>query len=197
VSVSRAIAAVLVVSIVAAVGLWMRSGAVDHVEAGVVVLVGDSLNVGTAPYLRDELPGWAVRNDSVVGRQTDEGLAALANLPGAEPVVGSLGTNDAHDAAAFADDVRRALRVAGPGRCLVWATIWRDGEPDDAFNDVLRDVATADRNLRLLEWAAMVAHDRTLLAPDGLHGSPEGYAARAAEAARLVRDCPTPTAVAG
>ncbi len=88
--------------------------------------------------------------------------------------------------------MRRALRIAGPGRCLVWATIWRDGGPDDSFNDVLRGVAAQNRRLRLLEWAEMLDRDSTLLAPDGLHGSPSGYAARAVEAARLVRDCPTP-----
>ncbi len=187
---SRAVVVVLAVAIVATAGVTLRRGDDPNGGAGAVVLVGDSLNVGTAPYLRDELSGWTVRDDSVVGRQTDEGLDALAALPGAEPVVVSLGTNDPPDPAGFEADVRRALRIAGAGRCLVWATIWRDGGPDDSFNDVLRGVAAQDRRLRLLEWAEMLDRDRTLLAPDGLHGSPSGYAARAVEAARLVRDCP-------
>ena len=119
------------------------------------------------------------------------GLTALAALPGHDPVVISLGTNDPRgSAAAFAQDVERALDVAGRGRCLVWATIWRDGGPDEELNAVLRAAAAAHAELRLLEWDAMLADHPEWLAPDGLHGSPEGYAARAVEAARLVRECP-------
>jgi hypothetical protein len=129
----------------------------------------------------------------VVGRFTDEGLLALEAMHGDDPLVVSLGTNDpVGGSAAFAADVRRALRIAGEGRCVVWATIWRESGPDEDYNAVLRSIAAADGDLRLLDWARMLAEHPAYLAPDGIHGSPEGYAARAQEAARLVRDCPRP-----
>lgn len=161
-------------------------------ETGELALVGDSLNVGTLDYLGEVLPGWTVRSDSVVGRLTDDGLAALERLGGREPVLISLGTNDPAEAVeAFGEDVDRALRLAGPGRCVIWATIWRSDGPDEGYNDLLEQAA-ADHGLRLLRWDEMLAREPELLAPDGVHGSPEGYRARAEEAARLVRSCPQP-----
>ena len=189
---TRGLALVLAVAVAAAVWVgWSRSGGDGAAERGAVTLVGDSLNVGTGPYLREELAGWRVRDDSVVGRFTADGLEALKGLRGRDPVVVSLGTNDpVGGTAAFAADVRRALEIAGDGRCLVWATIWREDGPDEDFNAVLREIAAEDGDLRILDWHAMLAAHPSYLAPDGLHGSPEGYAARAAEAARLVRACP-------
>lgn len=184
---------VALAALVAAVLLGVLREGDDEPAAGTgaVVLVGDSLSVGMASYLADELRGWSIRDDSVVGRSTVDGLDALAALPGTEPVVVSLGTNDPTDGVdAFAEEVVRALTLAGPARCLVWATLWRHGGPDDAFNDVLRRAADANQRLRLLEWDVMVTEHPDWLAGDGLHGSPAGYAARAREAARLVRECP-------
>ena len=58
---------------------------------------------------------------------------------------------------------RRARReLVGPDRCLIWATIWRDGAPNDAFNAVLREAAEAQPRVRLVAWAEMVE-----LHPDG------------------------------
>jgi hypothetical protein len=182
----------LCAAIVAIVAL--RPAANPSPETGELALVGDSLNVGTLDYLDEALPGWTVRSDSVVGRLTNDGLAALGRLGGREPVLVSLGTNDPAEAVEeFGEAVDRALRLAGAGRCVIWATIWRSDGPDDGFNDVL-ERAAADRGLRLLRWDEMLARDPGLLAPDGVHGSPAGYRARAEEAARLVRSCPRPQA---
>lgn len=188
----------LAVAIAVAVGVgWSRSGSDGGRDTGSVALVGDSLNVGTLPYLGEQLSGWRIRDDSMVGRFTAEGLLALEEMRGREPVVVSLGTNDPIGASAtFAADVRRALRIAGDGRCLVWATIWRENGPDDDYNAVLRAIAAQDDDLRVLDWAAMLEAHPSYLAPDGIHGSPAGYAARAEEAARLVRACPGPPAAA-
>ena len=189
---SFTIGALLVASVVlVGVGLWLRSNQPTQ-EAGSVVLVGDSLNVGIEPYLPQVLHGWRVRSDDLVGRSTADGLSVLARMreqPG--PLVISLGTNDDPAATgAFAADVERALALAGPGRCVIWATLWRDGAPEDGLNGVLEAAARQHTNLRLLSWASMLAGHPEWRAPDGTHGSPDGYAARADEAARLVRSCP-------
>ena len=106
---------------------------------GTATLVGDSLNVGVERYLPDALPHWRIVANDRVGRTTDEGIAELeADRPAlSSHVVVSLGTNDPADVPGFRADVARVLELIGPSRCVVWATIWRNGKPDDAFNDVL------------------------------------------------------------
>jgi hypothetical protein len=86
--------------------------------------------------------------------------------------------------------VNRAVAIVGPRRCLVWATVVRDGTPRAGFNQVLEDARSEHPNIRLVEWAALVGENSELLAGDLVHGTPEGYARRAEETARAVRDCP-------
>jgi lysophospholipase L1-like esterase len=162
-------------------------------DTGALTLVGDSLNVGTDPYLRDELPGWEIDAHDGVGRTTAEGIAVLREQRRAlrPVVVVSLGTNDAYGSEAeFRSLVEEAVGLVGPDRCLVWATIVRSGEDRAGFNGVLRDVEAVNDNVRLVDWAGLVADDADLLEGDLVHGTPAGYARRAAETARVVRTCP-------
>jgi hypothetical protein len=162
------------------------------VSRGTVTLVGDSLNVGVERYLSAALPGWKLVADDRVGRTTPEGIVELeAGRPGlSSHVVVSLGTNDPPEAvAAFRADVARLLVLVGPNRCVIWATIWRDGAPNDPFNAVLRDAADVNRRVRLVEWAEMVQAHPDWLASDGLHGSEEGYRERARAVAKATKGC--------
>ena len=159
---------------------------------GTVTLVGDSLNVGIEPYVPGALPGWKVVANDQVGRVTPEGIAELeAGRPAlSNYVVVSLGTNDPPtEVGAFRKDVARFLELVGPNRCVAWATIWRDGQPNDEFNDVLRDAARANRRITLVEWAEMIEQNPELLAPDGLHGNEDGYRERARAVATAVKQC--------
>jgi hypothetical protein len=158
-----------------------------------VTLVGDSLNVGIEPYLPDALHGRRIDAHDLVGRATDEGVDVLAGLgPRLAPVVVvSLGTNDAPGTEAnFGRLVRRAVELVGADRCLVWATIVRDGSPRAGFNDVLADAATQNGNVRIVDWASLVADAPELLASDAVHGTPDGYRRRAEATARAVDACP-------
>lgn len=159
---------------------------------GTVALVGDSLNVGVEPYLPGALRGWKVVANDQAGRQTEEGIVEIeqgrARL--APHVVVSLGTNDAPDAVdTFREQVGRVTKLVGPNRCLVWATIWRDGAPSDAFNEVLHEAASANARMRVVEWAEMVRTHSDWLADDGLHGNATGYRKRAEAIAAAIRDC--------
>jgi lysophospholipase L1-like esterase len=184
----------LAVAVAAATFVAVRRAADDDADSarGAVTLVGDSLNVGVEPYLEDALPGWRVDAHDEVGRATREGVAELRarRTKLAPVVVVSLGTNDAEGTE---DDFRAlvgdAIRVVGPNRCLVWATIVRDGEERTGWNDVLRDAAAEHPNVQLAEWASLVSDDPTLLAGDRVHGTPDGYARRAEETARAIRAC--------
>ena len=159
---------------------------------GTVTLVGDSLNVGIERYVPGALPGWRMVANDQVGRVTPEGIAELAaGRPTlSNYVVVSLGTNDPPAAVtAFRNDVARVLELVGPNRCVIWATIWRDGQPNDQFNEVLRDATRANRRVTLVEWAEMVERNPELLAADGLHGNEDGYRERARAVAAAVKSC--------
>lgn len=186
-------AALLVAAALAALAvLRNRDNPASAAAHGTVTLVGDSLNVGVERYLPAAMPGWKVVANDRVGRATPEGIAELeAGRPVlSSHVVVSLGTNDPPGAVpAFRTDVARFLELVGPNRCVVWATIWRDGAPSDAFNAVLRDASGANHLLRLVEWAEMVRQHPDWLAADGLHGSELGYRERAEAVARAAKDC--------
>ncbi len=127
-----------------------------------------------------------------VGRATAEGVDELrARRRSLAPVVVvSLGTNDAEGSEEeFRTLVDDAIALVGPNRCLVWATVVRDGAERTGFDRVLRAASAAHPNVRLVEWATLVSDDPSLLAGDRVHGTPDGYARRAEETARAIRAC--------
>jgi len=181
----------LVAASVALIAVRHATKASSTPSSGTVTLIGDSLNVGLEPYLGEVMPRWRVVANDRVGRTTAEGIAELeAGRPVLSPyVVVSLGTNDLLDAKEFEVHVARVLELAGPDRCVIWATIWRDGKPDDVFNDVLRAEAESNKRLRLVAWADMVDKQPELLAADHLHGNEDGYRKRAEAVAEAVQSC--------
>jgi len=189
----RSLLVSLAVAIALAAFLLTRDDDAATTSATPVTLVGDSLNVGIEPYLGDAFHGRTVDPHDLVGRATAEGVDVLARLgPRLAPVVVvSLGTNDADGTEPeFRALVDRAADLVGADRCLVWATIVRDGSPRASFNEILADTASAHRNVRLVDWVSIVAEDPELLASDAVHGTPEGYRRRAEATARAVEACP-------
>jgi len=190
----RILFALAVVAAVAVALVTLRTDADDAAVAGggAVTLVGDSLNVGVEPYLRAELAGWSLEAFDLVGRATAEGVEELRRVRAslAPIVVVSLGTNDADGTEErFRALVAEALRLAGDDRCVVWATVVRDGAPRDGFNEVLVEARETHPSLRLVDWAALVDAEPGLLAADLVHGTPEGYVRRATATARVARAC--------
>jgi hypothetical protein len=166
----------------------------DLQPQGSLLLLGDSLNVGIEPYLPDALPGWTIVVDDRVGRTTAEGVRVLGAVEPAPVVVVSLGTNDPpEDVDGFRAGVRGVLGRVGRERCVVWATIVRDGIRTEGLNGVLRQAARVNADLRLVEWDLMVREMPSLLAADGVHGTRDGYTRRAAAVAAAVRDCDSRT----
>jgi lysophospholipase L1-like esterase len=159
-----------------------------------VLHYGDSLAVGTDLYLDRYLRDWTVRSSTDVSRHAADAPSALAALGPSLPrvVVLSVGTNDDPGAVSdFRRIVRRTVGVAGPSRCVVWATIVRppyQGVPYSGYNQVLRTAAARHANLVVLDWAAMARTHPGWFGADGVHPSMTGYRARAAATARLVRE---------
>lgn len=192
--------------------LRLRAVAAPPSSAGPdLVVIGDSLAEGAAPLLGPLLPGWRVTTHARTGRFLAQGMNILERTSfGARRAVlaFSLFTNDdprhveALDAA-----VRRALVTAGPGGCVVWATIRRprlEGVSYGAANARLRALAAEalDPRLVLVPWAETVARSPRLLGRDRVHPTPAGYARRAELFAAAATECaggpaPPPSASPG
>lgn len=157
-----------------------------------VFVVGDSLAVGTRPYLGRALRGWRVGHSVSISKHAPEGVAELARrgarrLP--PVVVASLGTNDDPGAvSSFDHSVRTALRAVGRRGCVVWPNIVRP-PGYGGYNGVLRRLARKRRNLLVFNWTRMVSRNRSWLADDGVHVTGVGYEARARGIAAKVREC--------
>jgi hypothetical protein len=177
--------------------------ALPAVASASVAYVGDSLGVGTVPYLRAELPSVTIDDDSEIGRPSSVGLPILKSKMSANPdvVVFDLGTND--DPAnpdALASDLAAARQIAG-SRCMVMATLNRpplNGVPVDGLNRAVTSFAAADGNVALVDWHGHVQSNPSLLISDGVHPTPTGYTLRAKLFAAAIRSCGagSPSAVA-
>ena len=156
-------------------------------------VVGDSLAVGTQAPLASALPGWSIGTDARTGRPLAEGMRIVRSL-GAAPVLAiSLFTNDGPTSvAALQSAVRETIERQAHG-CVIWATIVRPplgGATYDRANAALERLAADNPGvMRLVPWARKVADHPEWLAPDGVHATPAGYAARAQLYADAARSC--------
>jgi lysophospholipase L1-like esterase len=160
-----------------------------------VLVVGDSLAVGTKPYLRRVLHGWRVRTSATISKHAPEGASELARRSRHLPpvVVASLGTNDdPHAVSNFEHAVRKSLRAVGKHGCLVWPNIVRPavgGATYEGYNNVLDHLARSHDNLRVVDWVTIAAHNRGWFGDDGVHPNATGYLVRAQAIAKKVRRC--------
>jgi lysophospholipase L1-like esterase len=155
--------------------------------AASVILVGDSLEVGSAPHLRAALGGTPVEIDAEKGRTSSQGVGVLADRlrPEHEVVVFPLGTNDL-SADAFATSLASVAQLA-QGRCVVVATIVRRQPPASELNRVVASFA-ATGEAQVADWRAAAAAPG-VLGRDGTHATGAGYALRASLLAEAVRGC--------
>lgn len=170
-----------------------RSG--RHTVGKRLFVVGDSLAVGTRPYLPHYLHGWRIRSSVSISKHAPEGASELARRHRGLPpvVVASLGTNDdPHAVSSFEGSVRKSLRAVGKHGCVVWPNIVRPavaGATYAGYNRVLDRIARRNDHLRVVDWAAIAAHNRGWFGPDGVHPIATGYTARAGAIAKQVRRC--------
>jgi hypothetical protein len=159
-----------------------------------VLVVGDSLEVGTGAHLKRELAGRQVEVDARTGRPSPEGLQVLRSRlrPGHRVVVFDLGTNDDPSRpAVLRNSLSGALSLAG-GRCLVISTLRRpplNGVPIDGLNSVIDEVAGSAPTVQVADWRGATADDPGLMSPDGVHATPAGYPQRAKLVADAIRAC--------
>jgi len=158
-------------------------------------VVGDSLAVGTRPYIPRYLHGWRIRSSVSISKRAPEGASQLARRHRGLPpvVVASLGTNDdPHAVSSFEGSVRKSLRAVGKHGCVVWPNIVRPavaGATYGGYNRVLDRIARRNDHLRVVDWAAIAAHNRGWFGPDGVHPIATGYTVRAGAITKQVRRC--------
>jgi hypothetical protein len=156
---------------------------------------GDSLAVGTKPYLPQQLKGWKLIQSATVSRHAFQGADVMRSYGRSLPRVihVSLGTNDDPRAVgAFRAAIRDVMDVAGPRRCVVWTNIVRPpvgGASYAGYNRALGRESRLRENLRVVNWVRMVRENPQWVVGDGVHVNVDGYRARAKAVARSVRGC--------
>lgn len=175
-----------------------------------VFVLGDSLTVGTEPWLGRALAhrGWSlVGVDARVGRAVPEGLAVLERrarhrLPGT--VLVALGTNDLGAAPSTVRSwLSRARAIVGHRR-LVWVNLCLDPGVDPRLS-AFRRIDTALQTyaprfgVQVADWCTFATRHGITSGPDGIHYSLDGYRRRAAYYATvladMVRRAPAPGAL--
>jgi hypothetical protein len=186
-------------AIALALALVPASGSADE-RAGAslsrnLLVNGDSLAVGTRPYLPRALRRWRVSQSTSISRHAYEGPGVMRAYGSALPRVihVSLGTNDdPRHTDGFRSAIRQVMAVAGPRRCVVWTNIVRPpvaGASYAGYNRVLAQESRGRENLRVVNWARLMRENPHWSAGDGVHVTAEGYQARASAIARSVRRC--------
>jgi lysophospholipase L1-like esterase len=162
--------------------------------SGAVLVIGDSLQVGTGPYLEQQLGALSVESDDRQSRRSDEGLQALrARLrPDHAVVVFDMGTNDdpSNPDALYAN--LQAARAVTGDRCLVVATVVRpayNGFTVEGMNAAVERFALENPGVQLVDWHGVATSTPGILYDDGVHARPEGYALRGRLIADAVRSC--------
>ncbi len=142
-----------------------------------VLIVGDSLTVGSQRQLRSRLRGHvrSLQIDARVSRNTKGGISRLRATVARRSnvwVVG-LGTNDSASSTQTRKNVVEVMRLAGPRRQVVWINIVRPG-PYYRVNRAFRTLDKKYENLTVVDWAGIVRNRRGLLAGDRVHLTPLG-----------------------
>jgi lysophospholipase L1-like esterase len=160
-----------------------------------LLVVGDSLTVGTRPYLHHWLGRWHIHTEASVSKQVTEGPPTLRRYGRRLPrvIFVNLGTNgDPRAVSLFRSAVRRTMRIAGPDRCVVWSSIVRPPVAGRSYRDLnraLADEAIERPNLMLFRWVRMARKHPGWFGPDHVHVTASAYNVRARAMARTVRSC--------
>src|SRR3954453_8479760 len=183
------------VAALAMLALALLAPAAGASGSGGALVVGDSLEVLTSPYLKRYLPGIPLTVNAVGGYNSFQifDLFQHSYQPSQSVIVFDSGTND--DPAypqILAGRLEAVARIIGPDRCMVVPTIHGlsvNGVNSDGKNRVVRQFAASRPGTQTPDWAGFVATHPSLMQPDHLHPNPVGADARAQLIAEGVRQC--------
>ncbi len=166
----------------------MESPQVATLLINSVVIIGDSLTVGTELYgttLTQSLYDAEITNVSVSaenGRTTSEGIDELERLQLTDGVVVlALGTNDVASGTpdVFGKLIDRAVAAVPESVDIYWLNLYTDyWVSDDAYNAVIAQKADVHSNLVVMDFETFASPN--WLEEDGVHLTPDGYISRTA-----------------
>jgi lysophospholipase L1-like esterase len=162
-------------------------------EGGVLV-VGDSLEELTSPYLERYLRGVPLTVNAVGGSNSYQifDLFQESYDPSQSVIVFDAGTNDNPNyPQILAENVRKVAAAVGD-RCIVLPTIHGftvEGTGNQGKNRVVAEFAAERPGTQVPDWAGAVHRDPDLLQSDRLHPTPEGSDYRAQLIAQAVLGC--------
>jgi lysophospholipase L1-like esterase len=141
-----------------------------------VFVMGDSVFLGTTAAIPRALPEWLVTYDAVGSRRLAQAIDVLAARRGeiGEAVVVQLGNNFIEgERGTYATQIDEAMAVLADVPRVVWVTVSEVSPTRVAINEAIRDAATRWPNLRVADWAPIIATFPGLTW-DGLHLTPDG-----------------------
>jgi hypothetical protein len=179
---------------IAALALAVLAPPAPAAGNGGVLVVGDSLEVLTSPYLERYLPGIPLTVDAEGGYNSYQILELFEESydPSQSVIVFDAGTNDnpAYPEI-LAGNLARVAAAVGD-RCMVVPTIHGltvNGVDDTGKNEVVAAFAASRPGTQTPDWAQAVVTHPELMQADDLHPTPEGADYRARLVAHGVEGC--------
>jgi hypothetical protein len=188
----RGIAAALAVALIVLAALAPNAGAAP--AGGRVLVVGDSLEELTAPYLQHLLPGVPITVNAVGGSNSFQifDLFQESYEPSDSVIVFDAGTNDDPEyPQILAENLKKVAAIAGEA-CLVVPTIHGftvNGVDNAGKNRVVAEFAASRPGTQTPDWAGYVHTHPQLMQSDNLHPIEAGAQGRAELIAAGVSRC--------
>jgi hypothetical protein len=161
---------------------------------GGALVVGDSLEVLTSPYLKRYLPGVPLTINAVGGYNSYQifDLFQESYDPSQSVIVFDAGTNDNPAYPQILAGNLNAVTEQIGDRCMVVPTIHGltvNGIGNDGKNRVVEEFAASRLGTQVPDWAGAVAGHPELMQSDDLHPIPAGAERRARLIAQGIKGC--------
>jgi hypothetical protein len=188
------VAPLALAALAASVALAPTAHAAALPGSGRVLVVGDSLEELTSPYLQHFLPGVPITVNAVGGSNSYQifDLFQESYEPSDSVIVFDAGTNDDPEyPQILAENLKKVAQIVG-NRCMVVPTIHGftvNGVDNAGKNRVVAEFAASRPGTQTPDWAGFVHTHPQLMQSDGLHPIEAGAQARAELIAAGVSRC--------
>jgi hypothetical protein len=161
---------------------------------GSVLVVGDSLEELSSPYLAQYLPGVELTVNAVGGSNSFEILDLFEQSydPSQQVIVFDGGTNDNPNYPQILEENLAKVAATVGDRCMVVPTVHGytvEGTGNEGKNSVVRSFAASRPGTQVPNWAGFVHEHPELMQSDGLHPIEAGSEARAQLIAQGILGC--------
>jgi lysophospholipase L1-like esterase len=178
-------------ALLAALAMAPAAGAAPRAS---VLVVGDSLEELTSPYLPEYLPGVKLTVNAVGGSNTYEILELFEQSyePSQSVIVFDGGTNDNPNYPQILEENLAKVAATVGSRCMVVPTVHGytvEGTDNHGKNAVVHRFAASRPGTQVPDWASFVDHHTEMMQSDNLHPTEEGARRRAELIAEGILGC--------